>query len=142
LSLSILLAGAGSALEREMNVTQGPETVFNRPPAEILPSLAGATPTGENGRVGSALVFWGYEQAAGRRVFFFACAQLVDVDCGERVQAICPVTTAVLETQETSGNIVRRSCSSVAVAGPGELRPGCDDLETSAGLLVGLVSCG
>src|SRR5512134_2766521 len=97
---SLLLAAAGSAVEREMNVTQGPDSVFDRPPAEILPALVGAKPTGENGRVGSELVFWGYEQADGRRVFFFACAQVGEVDCAERVQAICPVAAVVLETQQ------------------------------------------
>ena len=76
--------------ERQMNVRQGPETVFDRPPAEILPALAGAKATGENGRVGSELVFWGYEQNDGRRVFFFACALRPDFDCATRVPAICP----------------------------------------------------
>ena len=141
-SASFLLAAASSAVEREMNVTQGPDTVFDRPPAEILPALAGAKPTGENGRVGSELVFWGYEQPDGRRVFFFGCAQVGEVDCAERVQAICPVNTVVLETQQASGTIVRRNCRAVVVASPGALRPGCNDVETSAGMLVGLVSCG
>lgn len=142
LSLGLLVAAAGSALEREMSVMQGPDTVFERPPAEILPALAGAKLTGENGRVGNELVFWGYEQSNGRRVFFFACAPLAAVDCAQRVQAVCPANTVVLETQQTTGKIVRRSCSAVAVAGPGEIRPGCDDQVTSADLLVGLVSCG
>ena len=62
-----------------MKVKQGPETVFDRPPAEILPALAGAKATGENGRVGPELVFWGYEHDDGRRVFFFACAQAARV---------------------------------------------------------------
>jgi hypothetical protein len=142
-SLVLVLAGAGNAAEREMNVKQGPETVFGRSPAEILPALAGAKATGENGRVGTELAFWGYELANGGRVFFFGCAPSVDVDCGERVQAICPANVAtVLETQQATGTIVQRSCRSVVVAGPGDLRPGCEDLKTSADLLVGLVSCG
>jgi hypothetical protein len=127
---------------RQMNVRQGPETVFDRPPSEIFPALEGATATGENGRVGSELVFWGYEQRDGRRVFFFACAPRPDFDCATRVPAICPVTTTVLETREASGNAVRRNCRNVAVAGPGEVRPGCDDRLESASLVVGLVSCG
>jgi len=139
---NFLLVAAGSAVEREMNVTQGPDSVFDRPPAEILPALAGAKPTGENGRVGSELVFWGYEQTDGRPVFFFGCAQVGEVDCAERVQAICPVNTVVLETQQTSGNIVQRNCRSVVVSGPGALHPGCNDLKASVGMLVGLVSCG
>ena len=126
-----------------MNVRQGPETVFARPPAEIFPALEGAAATGENGRVGSELVFWGYEQRDGRRVFLFACAVRPELDCAARVPAICPTTTTtVLDTSEASGNMVRRNCRSVAVAGPGELRPGCDDRLENASLSVGLVSCG
>ena len=128
--------------ERQMNVRQGPETVFERPPAEIFPALEGATATGENGRVGSQLVFWGYEQRDGRRVFLFACALTPDVDCATRVPAICPVTTTVLETREASGNAVRRNCRNVVTASPGDSRPGCDDRLENASLAVGLVSCG
>ena len=90
-----------------MNVRQGPETVFEPPPAEIFPALEGATATGENGRVGSELVFWGYEQRDGRRVFLFACALAPDLDCATRVPAICPATTTVLETREASGKTVQ-----------------------------------
>lgn len=128
--------------ERQMNVRQGPETVFDRPPAEILPALAGARATGENGRVGPELVFWGYEQGDGRRVFFFACAPRPDLDCAVRVPAICPVTATVLETREASGTQVRRNCRNIAVSGPGDLRPGCEDRDESTNLAVGLVSCG
>jgi hypothetical protein len=128
--------------ERQMNLRQGPETVFEQPPAEILPGLAGATATGENGRIGSELVFWGYEQRDGRRVFFFACAPTLEVDCAARVPAICPTPATVLETREASGNMVRRSCRTVAVASPGDTRPGCADRLDNAGLAVGLVSCG
>ena len=128
--------------ERQMNVRQGPETVFERPPAEIFPALEGATATGENGRVGSQLVFWGYEQRDGRRVFLFACAPAPDLDCATRLPAICPVTTTVLETREASGKTVQRSCRSVAVTSPGDPRPGCDDRLENASLTVGLVSCG
>ena len=128
--------------KREMTVRQGPETVFDRPPAEILPALAGAKATGENGRVGAELVFWGYEQAGGQRVFFFACAKRPDVDCAMRVPAICPATTTVLETRDASGTTVRRSCRNVATIGPGDTRPGCADQTESADLAVGLVSCG
>jgi hypothetical protein len=128
--------------ERQMNVRQGPETVFDRPPADMLPALAGARATGENGRVGSELVFWGYEQGDGRRVFLFACAPRPDLDCATRVPAICPVTTTVLETLEASGTQVRRNCRNIAIAGPGDTRPGCDDRDEATNLDVGLVSCG
>jgi hypothetical protein len=140
--LGLLLVGAAHAFERQMIEIQGPETVFDRPVAEILPALAGATPTGENGRVGSALAFWGYVLADNRRAFFFGCAPLEDVPCEDRVQAICPATTTVLANEQTNGTIVRRSCRSVAIAGAGDLRPGCDDVTANAGLQVGLVSCG
>jgi hypothetical protein len=33
--------------ERQMTLRQGPDSVFDRPPGEILPALAGATATGE-----------------------------------------------------------------------------------------------
>jgi hypothetical protein len=141
---AVLGAGAQDAIPaRQMNVRQGPETVFNRPPAEILPALSGATATGENGRVGTELVFWGYEQRDGRRVFFFACALQPELDCAARTRAICPTTTTVLEATEASGTAVRRSCRTFSVSAPGDLRPGCDDrLDGSASLAVGLVSCG
>ena len=107
-----------------MNLRQGPETVFDQPPAEILPALTGATATGENGRVGPELVFWGYEQRDGRRVFFFACAPTPEFDCATRVPAICPTPTTVLETREASGNMIRRNCRNVAVASPGRRSSG------------------
>jgi hypothetical protein len=135
-------AGQTEIPAREMNVTQGPDSVFDRPPAEILPALAGAKATGENGRVGQELVFWGYERNDGQRVFFFACAGRPDLECTPRVAAICPVTTTVLETKEASGTTVRRNCRNVAVVGAGDLRPGCDDRTESSSLTVGLVSCG
>jgi hypothetical protein len=128
---------------REMTVRQGPDAVFDRPPAEILPALAGARATGENGRVGSELVFWGYEQPGGRRVFFFACAVRPEFDCAERVPAICPAATTVLETRAASGAMVQRRCRNVAVVGAGDARPGCDDrTEEAASMTVGLVTCG
>jgi hypothetical protein len=145
--LSLLIAGGAAAQTeipaREMTVTLGPDTVFEQTPAEILPALAGAKATGENGRVGPELVFWGFERADGARVFFFACARTPTFDCATRVPAICPVTTTVLETREASGELVRRSCRNMSVVSPGDTRPGCDDrTEADASMAVGLVSCG
>lgn len=142
-----LLCAAGVAAQnqipvREMTVRQGPDSVFEVPPAEILPALAGAKATGENGRVGGELVFWGFERADGARVFFFACAGTPELDCATRVPAICPTTTTVLETREASGELVRRTCRNISVARPGDIRPGCDDRTENASLAVGLVSCG
>jgi hypothetical protein len=142
LCCALAVTGQEDAPRREMTVRQGPETVFDRPPAEIIPALAGATATGENGRVGTELVFWGYEQAGGQRVFFFACAKRLDFDCATRVPAICPAATTVLETRDASGTTVRRSCRNVATIAPGDTRPGCIDQPESADLTVGLVSCG
>jgi hypothetical protein len=144
LSLCVVLGAVGQeeTPERQMNVKQGPESVFDRPPADILPALVGATATGENGRVGPELVFWGYEQPDKRRVFFFACALRPEFDCATRVPGICPATTTVLETRETSGTLVRRNCRNVAIAGPGDVRPGCADRAETASLAVGLVTCG
>ena len=51
--------------ERQMNVSQGPDSVFNTDVSEIMPRLKGATATNENGRVGNELVFWGYRLADG-----------------------------------------------------------------------------
>jgi hypothetical protein len=125
-----------------MNVRQGPEAVFEQSPAEILPALAGATATGENGRVGPELVFWGFQRTDGARVFFFACARRPEFDCATRVPAICPATATVLEMRDTSGTMVRRSCRNFSVASPGDIRPGCDDrVETDATMAVGLVTC-
>lgn len=141
------VAGSASAQaplpqERVMNVTQGPETVFAEPVDAIMPSLAGARATGENGRLGLELVFWGYEQANGRRVFLFACASDPDVDCAGRVPGICPSGTTLLEQGEANGTIVRRQCRNVAVAAPGDRRPGCADRTESIPVAVGLVACG
>ena len=135
--------GASSAQQREMNVRQGPETVFMKPVAEVVPFLAGATPTGENGRVGMEFVFWGFKQPDGRNVFLFGCAPSVDVNCEERVPLICPtgITTRLLEQTMDDGTIIRRNCRNLAVAAPGDTRPGCEDREATAGLLVGVVTC-
>ncbi len=142
LSIAFGVAAQSGVPAREMTVTQGPESVFEQTPAQILPVLAGAKATGENGRVGHELVFWGFERADGGRVFFFACARSAEFDCATRVPSICPATTTVLETRETSGTMVRRSCRNVSVASPGDVRPGCADRVENASMAVGLVTCG
>ena len=106
-----------------------------------MPELEGASPTGENGRIGGELVFWGYRLGDGRPVFLFACAMLQDVDCEQRTQLICPDLTTVLRTGTTDGNIVRRECRNIAVVAPGEDRPGCIDTPQNVPIAVGLVSC-
>ena len=136
-------SAAQEKLRREMNVRQGPDKVFDRPVGEILPALAGAKPTRANGRVGSELVFWGYDLADGRNVAFFACAPLAGVDCMTRTQLICPPRGELLETRETEGKVTHRRCTPVAMGAAGSTRPGCNDNENDgADLLVGLVHCG
>jgi hypothetical protein len=139
--LGVIVAGSLGAQERSMNVTQGPEAVFDRPVVEIVPTLEDATATGENGRVGNELVFWGYRLADGRPVYFFACKRSPDVDCAARIESICLTTTTVLESAETTGKTVRRTCREVGVAAPGDTRPGCSDTIEDVALAVGLVSC-
>jgi hypothetical protein len=108
----------------------------------LLPELAGAKATGENGRVGSELVFWGYKLGDGRQAFLFACAPRPDLNCDERVPMICVARTNVLSTGAANGNIVRRQCRELTVAQPGDVRPGCFDKLENVSLSIGLVSCG
>ena len=144
LSLCLVVSASVAAQEppeRQMNVRQGPESVFDRPVAEILPALTGAKPTGVNGRVGDELVFWGYELADGRRTNLFGCALLPDVDCMQRVQLICTAQTTVLESREAAGKVVHRVCRPVAAASATSVRPGCNDNEDETKLLIGLAAC-
>src|SRR4051812_41863097 len=129
-------------IKRQLGVRQGPEKVFDVPVADIVPALASAKPTGVNGRVGGELVFWGYNLADGRKTNLFACALVADVDCAARVHAVCPAGVKQQESREVSGKMVHRVCRPVATAQPSAARPGCDDDENAANLLVGLVECG
>jgi hypothetical protein len=140
--LSCLAVFASAAQERVMGVRQEPASVFSEPVDRLLPELAGATATGENGRVGGELVFWGYMLRDGKPVFLFACARSETVNCDERVQLICPARTNVLRSSTTGGDITRRTCRFVATAAPGDTRPGCTDNLEPAELAIGLVSCG
>jgi hypothetical protein len=141
--LSSLAAAAAMSqeLERRMNVRLGPETVFAEPVAQIFPALVDAKPTGENGRVGNELVFWGYELADGRDVFLFACALVANVNCAERMPLICTTTTNVLETRELGGTVTQRNCRDIAITSPGDTRPGCTQREQSTPVMAGLASC-
>jgi len=136
--MAITVAGAQ---ERSMDVKQAPDSVFTSPVASLLPELAGATATGENGRVGNELVFWGYKLGNGRPAFLFACAPKADVNCDERVPMICISRTNVLSTGSANGNIVRRQCRNMTVAQIGDVRPGCIDKVENVPLSIGLVSC-
>jgi hypothetical protein len=140
-TLAAGLVAAAEPLVPQMNVRQGPETVFSTAPAEIFPALAGAARTQEAGRVGNEMVFWGYEQKGGARLYLFACAESGEINCQQRVEAVCP-NVKVLDMQTASGNVVRRSCHFVSSSGPGDVRPGCDDHTEMAPLSIGLLSCG
>ena len=140
--VAVLVSTVVGAQERSMDVKQAPESVFTSPVASLLPELAGATATGENGRVGSELVFWGYKLGNGRPAFLFACAPKADVNCDERVPMICTGRTSVLTTGSANGNIVRRQCRELAVAQIGDVRPGCIDKLENVPLSIGLVTCG
>jgi hypothetical protein len=138
-----VLTGLGtiSAQEREMTVRQGPETVFDVPVEEIAPVLDSATATEVNGRVGPEFVFWGYTLANGDEAWLYACALVEGVDCVQRREAICDGPATVLVERADMGRAVDRECRSVALAGTGDLHPGCDDKLYTAPLNVGVVTC-
>jgi len=142
LAVALLLAATAQAQERRMGVSQMPDTVFSQPVDALVPELAGATPTNENGRVGSELVFWGYRLEDGRQTYLFACAMSETVNCDERVQLICPNRTDVIRSSTVDGTVTRMQCRNISVSAPGDLRPGCTDKPAAAPLAVGLVSCG
>lgn len=127
---------------RSMGVTRGPELVFDQPVDAVMPALAGATPTGQNGRVGGELVFWSYRLQDGNDVLLLACAEIAGVDCAARAKLVCPAgTPTTLQTASSSGEVRELQCRAIGQAAPGELRPNCLEDEFSSPLLVGLVSC-
>lgn len=127
--------------DREMNVQSGPETVFAVPVDAIFPELAAAEATNLNGRVGNELVFWGYRLADGRDVELVACATLRNVDCAEREARVCPGSIETLAQTTVAGLVRQRICRSVALAAPGDTRPGCHDRDSSEELAVSLIQC-
>jgi len=142
LSVTVLLVGPLSIFaQREMTVRQGPETVFDVPVEQLIPELDGARPTRVNGRVGSEFVFWGYTLADGRDVWLYACALIEGVDCPQRREAICDGPIEMLAERVDTGRAVDRHCRSIAVAGVGELHPGCNDEVYEASLDIGVVAC-
>lgn len=127
--------------ERTMNVSAGPDQVFPGPVDGIVTELAGASPTGTNGRVGDALVFWEYRLQDNRRVNLFACADGNDVDCDTRIGLVCPGGGEELVRREVQGLVRHMDCRFIGVANVGELYPNCDDREITEPLQVGLVQC-
>jgi hypothetical protein len=126
---------------RQMNVRQGPESVFDQPVASIIPELQGAKPTEKNGRVGNEFVFWGYKLANGAPADFYACAAVPGVDCVERREKICTTSTKVLSENASMGNVQKLSCRVMCVAAQPGTQPCCTGGDSVADLQVGLVSC-
>lgn len=142
LSAIILLTHFPAQAERTMNVTLGPDSVFEREVSEIIPELTGASMTNENGRVGGELVFWGHTLANGSEAYLFACSIQEDVDCQSRMREICPAGSGKLLISVTEpGLMLQRECKSIAFVGAGELRPGCYDDVFNNDMLVGLMQC-
>lgn len=144
LSLSVGLTAVGMTAEtpeRQMNVRQGPESVFERQPAEVIPELEGAKPTSENGRIGNELVFWGFELAGGRNAYLSACAPLAGIDCDARLERVCPADATVLRRTREPGKVRELKCRYVRNVAPGDVRPGCTDRESEQDLVVTLIQC-
>ena len=128
--------------QRTVGVRAGPELVFDRPLAEVLPQLADARPGAVNGRVGPELVFWSYILADGTDALFYACAEMEGVDCGKRAALICPAgSPQFLFRGNDAGTVRKLNCDAVAVAGVGDLRPACADTQFMNPLQLGLATC-
>jgi hypothetical protein len=142
-TLAAVVASPGLAQEprREMNVQQGPESVFAEVPGQIFPALENAMPTGMNGRIGNELVFWGFRQSNGRHVYLVACAMLARIDCTARESRVCSSGTEVIARSTSQGLVRELNCRSIATVAPGDIRPGCTDRETPKELAVSLVTC-
>ncbi len=139
---SVALAAA-PAPKRQMNVRQGPETVFDQPVAQIIPLLGGAKETKRNGRVGGEFVFWGYRLKDGTSAQFYACAATKDVDCLARREKICVTPPLkVLSENISMGAVQRISCRPVCAADAPTAMPCCTGAQETADLEVGLVACG
>lgn len=130
------------AQARSLGSMHGPDSVFDRDVAEVLPELRGARPSGPDGRVGGELVFWGYALEDGREAFLFACALVPNVDCEARSRNICTTPATVLASGTYDGTVSRRRCRAFAFGAPGEVRPGCETRAETVPLAVGLVQCG
>ncbi len=120
----------------------GPERVFTRPVTELVPPLQNARRAGPNGRVGSELVFWGYELASQQPAFLVACAVLPDVDCAARLPRVCRQgNPEILFSQQNEGEVRSRSCQAIGVAHPGDRVPNCDETEKVQPVEVTLLAC-
>ena len=143
-TLCLVLPGTvlSDIVRREMNVRQGPETVFDQPVSQIIPDLNGAQETRQNGRVGGELVFWGYKLANGSPAYFYACAAVEGVDCLARREKICTQSTKVLSENQSMGQVQRLTCRVLCVGAAGTENQCCTGGQENSDLQVGLVSCG
>lgn len=120
----------------------GPERVFERPIAEMVPALQNANLVGPNGRVGYELVFWAYQLANGQRAMLVACAILPNVDCDMRRAKVCENGTRdTLFTGEQGGEVRYRNCQAIGIAPPGDLTPNCTETEQTQPIQLHLLSC-
>lgn len=140
-ALGLAMDVAAESAERRMNVRQGPETVFAEAPATIFAELAGAVPTGRNGRVGNELVFWGFRLGDGQEVQLTACLMVSGVDCEARLDRVCAGPARTLASAMAPGLVRRIRCRSIANAGVGDRHPGCIDREQPEPLAVNLIQC-
>ena len=142
LCLALPTAVLSDTPQKTMNVRQGPETVFTKPVAEIVPGLSGATASGQNGRVGNEFVFWGFKLADGSKAYLYACAPVEGVDCLERRAKICSASTKVISENKSVGEVQKLSCKVMCVADATSEHPCCSGAQEESELQVGLVSCG
>jgi hypothetical protein len=132
---------AGDDATREMSLREGPDSVFDVSVETLFPALEGAQATGRNGRVGNELVFWGYRLDDDRDVALVACAMLPDVDCTAREKKVCPGASELLARSTAQGLVRRRTCRAIALAAPGDVRPGCVDRNDRQELAISLLQC-
>lgn len=147
--LAVLGACQPAALQRPLDPPQriesrigGPERVFARPLAEIVPLLRDAAPAGPNGRVGPELVFWGYQLAGNRPAVLVACAVVPGVDCAARLPLVCAAGRhEVLFSAQEGGEVRYRNCQAIGIAQPGDLSPNCVETEEIQPVDVTLLAC-
>ena len=136
------LPGPERQPQRIVSQVGGPERVFARPVAEIVPLLENAEPAGQSGRVGFELVFWGYRLATNRSATLVACAVLPDVDCAARLPQVCASgRPEILFSAQEGGEVRYRNCQAVGIAQPGDLTPNCVETEEIQPVEVTLLSC-
>lgn len=133
--------GIGEEPRREMNVWQGPESVFAERPGQIFPELVDAIATEQNGRIGNELVFWGFRQSGGRDVYLVACSVIANTECAARERRVCESGTEVISRRSLQGLVREVNCQGISLVAPGDTRPGCTDREKSQPLAVSLVAC-